>query len=96
MKHLHTFESFLNETRTLSKQDTVHIRGIESMEKKYAGDTQTSDEMKFIRDNYMKDKSSYTDLSSKELANFNLAIIRCIPGQKINTDMSAISAGHPE
>ena len=96
MKHLRTFSSFLNETRKLSKQDENFILGIENMERKYSGDTQTSDEMKFIRNNFMKDKNSYNDLSSKELADFNLAIIRCIPGQKIHTDTNAIITGHPE
>ena len=95
MKHLHTFESFLNETRKLSKDDKMYISGIEAMEKKYAGDTQSADEMKFIRDNFMKDKSSYSDLTSKELKDFNLAITRCIPGQKIHTDIDNISIGIP-
>ena len=98
MKHIKTYESFLSESRTLTRDDNMYIRGIESIEKRYANDRNISKAMKDVRDKFLPSGKTYKDLTSEELMNFNILIQNCITGKSNmgNTDISAMVAAFPD
>lgn len=96
MKHIKTYESFLTESRTLTRDDNTYIRGIESIEKRYANDRNISKDMQEVRDKFLPTGKTYKDLTSEELMNFNILIQRCIPGKSSSTDSSAMAAAFPD
>jgi hypothetical protein len=92
LKELWQIAEDMNESRSLTREDNIYIRGIEFMEKKYANDPITSKAMKDVRDNVLPSGKTYKDLTPEQLMYFNIAISRCVPGRPENKNMTDISA----